>query len=224
MVDLCRAVADGLAKQIGMADLKVTYVPVTSTDRFDAITGGKADLLCEATTVTLRRRESLGFSIATFVDGASFIIRSTGPKDIAAMGGQKVAVLAGTTTEQDLRRAFGAAKVDADIRLMQTHQEGLDAVEKGTVVAYFADRAILTSCCRAAAGVEQPGACRHLPVGRTLCPRHATRGRRLQAGGGCAVEPDLSFGRDREALRGDLRPGRPSPTLLGLYMTSALPQ
>jgi ABC-type amino acid transport substrate-binding protein len=61
------------------------------------------------------------------------------------MGGQKVAVLAGTTTEQDLRRAFGAAKVDADIRLMQTHQEGLDAVEKGTVVAYFADRAILTS-------------------------------------------------------------------------------
>jgi polar amino acid transport system substrate-binding protein/glutamate/aspartate transport system substrate-binding protein len=63
MVDLCRAVADGLAKQIGMADLKVTYVPVTSTDRFDAITGGKADLLCEATTVTLRRRESLGFSL-----------------------------------------------------------------------------------------------------------------------------------------------------------------
>ena len=55
MVDLCRAVVEEIGKQIGNATLKVDYVPVTSADRFDAITGGKADLLCEATTQTLPR-------------------------------------------------------------------------------------------------------------------------------------------------------------------------
>jgi polar amino acid transport system substrate-binding protein/glutamate/aspartate transport system substrate-binding protein len=225
MVDLCRAVADGLAKQIGVADLKVTYVPVTSTNRFDAITSGKADLLCEATTVTLRRRESLGFSIATFVDGASFIIRSTGPKDIAAMSGQKVAVLAGTTTEQDLRRAFGAAKVDADIRLMQTHQEGLDAVEKGTVVAYFADRAILTSLLQSGG---RPSSNLALADTYLSVEPYALAMQRGDEDFRLAVDAQLSriyrSGEIAKLFAATFGPGRPSPTLLGLYMTSALPQ
>ena len=59
MVDLCRAVAEGIGKQIGNAALKLEYVAVTSADRFDAITGSKADLLCEATTQTMKRRETL---------------------------------------------------------------------------------------------------------------------------------------------------------------------
>jgi polar amino acid transport system substrate-binding protein/glutamate/aspartate transport system substrate-binding protein len=54
-------------------------------------------------------------------------------------------VLAGTTTEEELRRALTAAKINADIVLMKEHQEGITAVEKGGVAAYFADRAILTS-------------------------------------------------------------------------------
>jgi ABC-type amino acid transport substrate-binding protein len=144
MVELCRLVAEGIGRQLGIAGLKVAYVPVTSADRFDAITGGKADILCEATTQTLKRRETLGFSIATFADGASFTIRPTGPKDVKAMEGKKLGVLVNTTTEQDLRRALEAAKIKAEIVLAKTHQEGVDAVEKGATAAYFADRAILT--------------------------------------------------------------------------------
>jgi ABC-type amino acid transport substrate-binding protein len=225
MVDLCRAVADGLAKVIGVTDLKVTYVPVTSTNRFDAIMGGKADLLCEATTVTLRRRESLGFSIATFVDGASFVIRSSGPKDIAAMSGQKVGVLAGTTTEEDLRRAFVASKVDAEVRLMQTHQEGLDAVEKGMVVAYFADRAILTSLLQS--GGRPTGNLALADTYLSVEP-YALAMQRGDEDFRLAVDAQLSriyrSGEIAKLFAATFGPGRPSPTLLGLYVTSALPQ
>jgi ABC-type amino acid transport substrate-binding protein len=225
MVDLCRAVADGLAKQIAMADLKVSYVPVTSSNRFDAITGEKADLLCEATTVTLRRRESLGFSIATFVDGASFIIRSTGPKDIAAMAGRKVAVLAGTTTEEDLKRAFAASKVDADITRMQTHQEGLDAVEKGTVVAYFADRAILTSLLQS--GGRPSGNLALADTYLSVEP-YALGMKRGDEEFRLAVDAQLSriyrSGEIAKLFAATFGPGRPSPLLLGLFTTSALPQ
>lgn len=225
MVDLCRAVADGLAREIGMADLKVTYVPVTSTSRFDAIMGGKADLLCEATTVTLRRRASLGFSIATFIDGASFIIRSAGPKDIAAMAGQKVGVLAGTTTEEDLRRAFVASMVDADIRLMQTHQEGVDSVEKGTVVAYFADRAILTSLLQSGG---RPASNLALADTYLSVEPYALAMRRGEEDFRLAVDAQLSriyrSGEIAKIFAATFGPGRPSPLLLGLFTTSALPQ
>jgi ABC-type amino acid transport substrate-binding protein len=50
MVELCRAVARGIGRKLGLAELKVVYVPVTSADRFDTIAAGKADLLCEATS------------------------------------------------------------------------------------------------------------------------------------------------------------------------------
>jgi polar amino acid transport system substrate-binding protein/glutamate/aspartate transport system substrate-binding protein len=225
MVDLCRAVAAGLGKTIGVADLKVAYVPVTSTNRFDAIMGGKADLLCEATTATLRRRESMGFSIATFVDGASFVIRSSGPKDIAAMAGQKIGVLAGTTTEEDLRRAMVASKVDAEIVLVTNHQEGMGAVEKGAIVAYFADRAILTSLLQTGG---RPSASLALADTYLSVEPYALAMRRGDEEFRLAVDTELSrIYRSGELARiftATFGPGRPSPLLQGLYMTSALPQ
>ena len=72
MVDLCKAVADNLTRQLNLPSLKVAYVPVTVTDRFEAIEQHKADLLCEPTSATLSRRKSVDFSIATFIDGAGF--------------------------------------------------------------------------------------------------------------------------------------------------------
>src|SRR6266566_5747545 len=93
MVDLCREVAKKLADQLHLTSLNVTYVPVTAADRFEAIQGQKADLLCEPTSATLSRRELVDFSIPTFVDGASLMIRADGPHDLKAMAGHKIGVL-----------------------------------------------------------------------------------------------------------------------------------
>jgi len=76
MVDLCRAVAKKVAEERNLPSLSVVYVPVTAADRFDAITQEKADLLCEPTSVTLSRRQLVDFSIPTFLDGASLIVRA----------------------------------------------------------------------------------------------------------------------------------------------------
>src|SRR5206468_34832 len=103
MVDLCRAVAKKLAEQRGLPSLNVVYVPVTAADRFEAITQQKADLLCEPTSATLSRRQLVDFSIPTFLDGASLMVRTDGPKKLDELTGRKVGVVAGTTTEQSLR-------------------------------------------------------------------------------------------------------------------------
>ena len=63
-----------MAAELNISDLKVGYVLVTAANRFDAITTGKADLLCEPTSETLSRREQVDFSIATFIDGASLLV------------------------------------------------------------------------------------------------------------------------------------------------------
>jgi ABC-type amino acid transport substrate-binding protein len=143
MVDLCRVVAKGVAQQLNLPSLNVEYVPVTASDRFDAITKGKADLLCEPTTETLSRRAQVDFSIPTFVDGASLLIRSDGPKSVAALGGHKIGVLAGTTTEDELRASLKDAGITAEVIPASTHDEGLGMLDDGKVSAYFADRGIL---------------------------------------------------------------------------------
>jgi len=101
--------------------------------------------LCEPTSATLSRRELVDFSIATFVDGASLMIRANGPHDLKAMSGQKVGVLAGTTTEQGLRDSLKQAGINAEIVPANSHAEGLAMLDEGKISAYFADRSILVS-------------------------------------------------------------------------------
>ena len=143
MVDLCRAVAKKLAEQLKVPTLDVVYVPVTAVDRFEAISKGKADLLCEPTTQTLSRREQVDFSIPTFVDGAGLMIRKDGPHSLKALAGKKIGVLAGTTTQEELRNSLKEAGITADVIPADTHEDGLAMLDDGKVSAYFADRAIL---------------------------------------------------------------------------------
>jgi len=224
MVDLCRAVASGIGRQLGLADLKIAYVPVTSADRFEAISGNKADLLCEATTQTLKRRETIGFSIPTYVDGASFIIRPSGPRDIKSMAGKKIGVLVNTTTESELRDALKAAGLTAEIVAAKNHQEGLDGVKNGTIAAYFADHGILAFLLMdAKTQVNLLLADTYLSV-----EPYALGLRRGDDDFRLAVDRALSeiyrSGQIRKIFGATFgASAQPSPSLVSLYITSALP-
>src|SRR5262245_13851954 len=43
-VDLCRRIAAAVKETLKLNDLKITYVPLTSEDRVDAIASNKADI------------------------------------------------------------------------------------------------------------------------------------------------------------------------------------
>jgi polar amino acid transport system substrate-binding protein/glutamate/aspartate transport system substrate-binding protein len=139
IVNLCRAVVGKIAADLSLPEIKITYVPVTAANRFDAIENGQADLLCEATTQTLTRRKQVDFSIPTFVDGAGMMIRDDGPRSLSALAGKKIGLLAGTTTEAAVRGNLKAA----EIVTVKSHSDGLGMLDRGEIVAYFADRSIL---------------------------------------------------------------------------------
>lgn len=109
-VDVCRAVA---AAMFGNPD-KVTFVPLSSQQRFTAIQSGEVDLLSRVTTHTLTRDTSLGMNFApvTYYDGQAFMVRKKdGIKSALDLNGATVCVQQGTTTELGLADYFRANKM-----------------------------------------------------------------------------------------------------------------
>jgi len=142
-VELCVAVAQYIKLDLALADLQAELVTVSAADRFDAIAGGRIDLLCEATSATLSRREKVDFSLPTYIDGASVLLRPDGPESFAGLAGHRIGVLHGTTTEQSLGQALQEEGVAAELIAVGTHDEGLEQLKAGKIDAYFADRTIL---------------------------------------------------------------------------------
>lgn len=145
MVELCAAVTQHIAQQLKMPNLRIEFLPVTTENRIDMIREGKIDLLCDSLTETLDRRALVDFSITTFVDGTSFAIRNDGPQDIQMMAGKKVGAIAGTLTEEELKKALPALHVNATIVPFTKPQDAMTALEKGEIAAFFAGGGMLTA-------------------------------------------------------------------------------
>jgi ABC-type amino acid transport substrate-binding protein len=142
-VDLCREVVDSIKRRLGLPKLEIRYVKVSAADRLAAISDGRADLLCEATSATLSRRKMVDFSIPTFISGAGLLIRADSPQTFAGLAGKKIAVLGGTTTETALRNSLKDEGMTAEVVIVKSHPEGIRTLKDGAVAAYFADRTIL---------------------------------------------------------------------------------
>ena len=143
-VDLCMHVASAIQKQLGIANLKLNWVPVTAENRIDMVSQGKIDLECGTTTASLSRQERVDFSLMTFVDGGSLLTKSDanlrGAGDLA---GKRIAIIPGTTTETALSRFLKEEFVTVETVRVKDHLEGVAAIEKGLADAFASDRGLL---------------------------------------------------------------------------------
>ena len=139
-VELCRAVADGIAGQLKRTGLKTRWVKLTIQNRIDAVRKGQVDLECSTTTWTLERQSLVDFSLITFVDGGSLLVKSDAQFGrLADFQGKRIAVIAGTTTE----RALGSRALGAELVKIRTRDEGLTLLREGQVDALASDRTAL---------------------------------------------------------------------------------
>jgi glutamate/aspartate transport system substrate-binding protein len=143
-VDLCLQVAAAVKQTLKLADLKVTWVPVTPANRVAKLVKGSIDLECGSTTITFGRMEQVAFSHMIFVDGGSLLAtaasRISGVKDLA---GKRVGMIPNTTTDKALAAALAAASIQAQIVTVSDHREGLQSLEDGKVDAYASDHLLL---------------------------------------------------------------------------------
>ena len=143
-IDLCSRVVTSVQQQLGLPKLDVKWVAVTVDTRIPSIVRGTIDLECGSTTNTLTRQEQVDFSHMTFVDGGSFLVKTASKiASFQDLGGKKIGVIPGTTTEKVLREALQKALVSAQITPVTDHRGGLAALEGGAIDVYASDRVIL---------------------------------------------------------------------------------
>jgi ABC-type amino acid transport substrate-binding protein len=142
-VDLCTRVASAIQKQLDV-NLKLNWVVVTPENRMTMVEQGKIDIECGTTTASLSRQERVDFSLMTFVDGGSLLIRFDSPvRALSDLGGKRVAVIPGTTTQTALAKYLKEEFVTIMEVPVKDHIEGRTALENGTVEAYASDSGIL---------------------------------------------------------------------------------
>jgi len=143
-IDLCRIIADDIRTQLGLKELKTTWVPVSAEDRIDAVASGRADMECGATTITFGRLEKVDFSNLIYATGASLMAWQDADIDsIFDLNGKKVSVVAGTTTERVVREALETNRINARVVVVPNHAEALRQLIDGRIDAMAADQATL---------------------------------------------------------------------------------
>jgi len=143
--ELCTRVAAAIQRQLGLPSLDVQWFPVDADNRLEAVASGRADAECGTTTITLSRMERVDFSVPIFVDGAALAVKAQSPvKRIVDLGGRRVAVIPGTTTERALHAALDLAEAKATIVPVTRPEDGAAALREGRADAYAGDRIVLT--------------------------------------------------------------------------------
>lgn len=143
-IDLCRAVAQGIAAQLKRQGMKTRWVKLTIQNRIDAVRKKEVDLECSTTTWTLSRQQLVDFSLVTFVDGGSLLVGGeSSAHRLQDLGGKRIAVIRGTTTEKALRASLGRYDVKADVIPVERRDEGLALLREAQVEALAADRTTL---------------------------------------------------------------------------------
>jgi len=143
-VELCRSIAEGIAAQLERPQLKTRWVKLSIQNRIDAVRRKQVDVECSTTTWTLGRQRLVDFSLVTFLDGASVLMKlNNDARRLADFGGKRIAVIGGTTTETALRQALTKGLVVAEIVGIKTRDEGLQLLRQGQVDGVASDRTTL---------------------------------------------------------------------------------
>jgi ABC-type amino acid transport substrate-binding protein len=143
-VDFCQRIAVAVREHLELPEMKVTFVPVTSENRFDAVVDGDIDIECGATTVTLSRQERVDFTLMTFVTGGTILsIANNRVANLEGLAGKRVAVVRGTTTANALDAHLKENLIDARVVTVADREDGMSRLRSGDVDGFASDQIVL---------------------------------------------------------------------------------
>lgn len=144
-IELCRHIASAIRDELGLEKIDLSFTPLVSMeDRLSAVQDGLVDVECGATTVTLSRRERVDFTLMTFITGGAVVSRRARPiYSMDDLDGNTIAVISGTTTEDALRAFIDLNEMDIKLRMIETHDQGMELLNGRDVDGYASDRAML---------------------------------------------------------------------------------
>ena len=142
-VDLCKFVVHSLESQLN-TKLSISWVPVDTQNRFDAVATGSADMECGSSTVSFERMAKVDFSSFIFIENTGLLVRTnSGIFSVGDMSGKKIAVIGGTTNEFALKKEFQRRQLQFSLIQVRDRQEGMAELEGGAVDGFASDKLLL---------------------------------------------------------------------------------
>ncbi len=139
-IDVCEAIVEDIAREIGVASLRTEYRRVTPADRIDQVADGRVDLECGASTNTAERRTRVAFSPLTFVSGTRLLVRRGGPvHSLRDLAGRRVVVVRGTTNADVMRQLAARTAPAFNVLDVDDHAQALARLADGQAEAMAAD-------------------------------------------------------------------------------------
>jgi len=142
-VELCKRIATAVKDELKLGNLKVTFVPLNTEERIDAIVNNKADIECGATTITLSRAAKVDFTSMIFVTGGSLLsLADSGIETVSSLAGKSVVVVAGTTSETALKAHLQKNLIDAKVVSVPNRDEAMKQLQGKQVDAFAGDQIV----------------------------------------------------------------------------------
>ncbi|MGF6700304.1 ABC-type amino acid transport substrate-binding protein [Paraburkholderia sp. MM5496-R1] len=137
-------IVDEIRKTLGMAQLRVHEVTVTSSNRMPMLLNNQIDLECGSTTHTVERENVAAFSDSFFQYAVRMITRrNSGITDFPDLAGKPVVTTAGTSDERLLRSLNTDKQLNMRIMSVRDHQDAFNKMEDGHAVAFVMDEPIV---------------------------------------------------------------------------------
>lgn len=143
-VDICRAVAAAVFADAS----KVEYIPVSTSERFDALVSGKFDILARNTTWNLSRDTGMKITFVgvNYYDGQGFMVpKKSGIRSALALDGTTVCAEKATTHIANLKDYFQINRMKYQVKLYDSANEALKAYEDGQCNTITSDQSSLYS-------------------------------------------------------------------------------
>lgn len=142
--DFCRALA---AAVLGDANA-VRFVPLTTSQRFDALRGGRVDVLWRTTSWTLSReaQEGVRFAGVNYYDGQGFLVRrALNLASAAELNGARICVQRASTSELNVADWFRARGIAYRAVVTANEEEAREAYAREDCDAFSADISALAA-------------------------------------------------------------------------------
>lgn len=143
-MDLCRKLADAVARELALPNMRIRTLQVTPANRIAVIEEGKADMECGSTTNNAERREKVAFTVPHYITGARFLVRADSQAQLLSdFRGVKMASTKGTTPLKAITRANNDHLLGMQIVEAPDHARAVEMVETGEADAFVMDDVLL---------------------------------------------------------------------------------
>ena len=138
-LDICDVVVEQIGQHVHKP-VRVEYVPVSPSNRFDLVKSGAVDLECGSTTASTERRTVFDFSPAIFVTGTKLLVkRGSGIRTLRDLQGKTVVLTSGTVHADSVPRLAQRQKLAIQFVFAPDHDASFKILAEGKADAFAND-------------------------------------------------------------------------------------